>query len=58
MQQAFTFGLKLDKDGMPDRYKLLNSLNRMVDNSERLGIPKEKSKSMRNEAIKDELKFQ
>ena len=58
MQQAFTFGLKLDRDGMPDRYKLLNSLNRMVDNSERLGIPKEKSKSMRNEAIKDELKFQ
>ena len=57
-QQAFTFGLKLDKNGMPDRFKLLDNLNRVVDNCERLGLTKEKSRSIRNEAIKAEIKFQ
>ena len=39
--QAFTYGLKLDKQHMPDRFKLFDSLNKLVNYSNRLGLTKE-----------------
>ena len=49
--QAFTYGLKLNKSHMPDRFKLLEGLNKMVNNCNRLGLSKEKSKFIRNQTI-------
>ena len=34
IKQAFTFGLKLNKDRLPDRLKLFESLNKIVKNHE------------------------
>ena len=38
MRQAFTYGLKLDENHMPEKMKLLESINRTINNCEQLGL--------------------
>ena len=48
VQQAFTFGLKLQKDGLPDKFKLFSSLNQVSKNYERFGMTKAESRYLKN----------
>ena len=47
VQQAFTFGLKLQKDGLPERYKLFSSLSKIARNQAKFGLTKGQVKSIK-----------
>ena len=54
--QAFTFGIKL-KNGLPDRYKLFESLSKVNRTRKSLGLSRKQSLQMMNTAIMAERIF-
>ena len=58
IKQAFTFGLKLNKNRLPDRLKLFESLNKIVKNHDQLGLTRAEGNKIRNSAISSELTFE
>ena len=57
MQQAFTFGLKLEKDGLPNKANLFSNIGKLARNPKTCGLLKAQVREIKEDTMRAERLF-